>query len=401
MKLLLIIPQKFDGPNWGGIMTYTIELARALSKTGYSVSVLTQGNKDKMWAHRGVRYYSIAHSSPRHIAEKFFQKVTGRFMSDIQERLSWAGDVRRFLRNRYFDVIEAPEWGSSALFLLYYRKSKIVIRLHKSELQYKWENMMPITLPDYIIDMFERTCILWASAVTSPTRFMAEQYTSISFIRRLLGMPTMILPNSVSCIQGKKSKRIHILKPYLLTVGRVEIGKGSLLLARAFASIASLYPTLHLYYVGEDTFMYIDKSWQSCKAYLRAWFNRHHIVGRVHFVPRQTRQTLADYYKNCLFYIAPSRGYENASMALLEAIFYKKAVVGSTAGGIPEIVHHKKNGILFRTDDAGDLVRSILYMMDHPAFRLQCELNAGTQKKNLDINIPMYESLCRKLVYGA
>jgi glycosyltransferase involved in cell wall biosynthesis len=63
--------------------------------------------------------------------------------------------------------------------------------------------------------------------------------------------------------------------------------------------------------------------------------------------------------KNSMGLIVPSVCYENASMAILEAMAYGKPVIGARIGGIPEMISHGKTGFLFEPGNAEDL-RSIL-----------------------------------------
>lgn len=57
--------------------------------------------------------------------------------------------------------------------------------------------------------------------------------------------------------------------------------------------------------------------------------------------------------------VIPSIWYENMPLSLLEALSLGKLVIASNIGGIPEIIKHKENGLLFEAGDAQDLADKI------------------------------------------
>lgn len=57
-------------------------------------------------------------------------------------------------------------------------------------------------------------------------------------------------------------------------------------------------------------------------------------------------ERLADLYRNAAFVVVPSEWYENAPMSILESFAYGKAVIGTSIGGIPELITEGENGHL-------------------------------------------------------
>jgi glycosyltransferase involved in cell wall biosynthesis len=58
-------------------------------------------------------------------------------------------------------------------------------------------------------------------------------------------------------------------------------------------------------------------------------------------------------------------GIADYPVTILEAMAAGKPVVASKVGGIPEIVHHRKNGILVEPGDSNKLAEAILYLLDN------------------------------------
>lgn len=59
------------------------------------------------------------------------------------------------------------------------------------------------------------------------------------------------------------------------------------------------------------------------------------------------------------FSIVPSEWYENNPMAILESFGVGTPVIGAAIGGIPELVHHGKTGMLFQPSDLDSLLATL------------------------------------------
>ena len=62
---------------------------------------------------------------------------------------------------------------------------------------------------------------------------------------------------------------------------------------------------------------------------------------------------------------------ETFGLVLVEAMRCQVPVIGSNAGGVPEIITHQETGLLFTTEDSNDLATQIKYLIDHPKEREQ------------------------------
>lgn len=64
--------------------------------------------------------------------------------------------------------------------------------------------------------------------------------------------------------------------------------------------------------------------------------------------------------------IVPSRWYENSPNVILEAQALGVPVIGANLGGIPELIQHEQNGLLFQPDNASDLALQLQRLLDEP-----------------------------------
>jgi len=70
-------------------------------------------------------------------------------------------------------------------------------------------------------------------------------------------------------------------------------------------------------------------------------------------------------FKEIDMLIVPSLWYENIPTAIYSALNHRTPVIASSFGVIPEIIHHAKNGLLFKRDDTEDLKETILDVLEH------------------------------------
>ncbi|MBQ6064272.1 MAG: glycosyltransferase family 4 protein [Prevotella sp.] len=136
-------------------------------------------------------------------------------------------------------------------------------------------------------------------------------------------------------------------QPFMLFVGRIEKAKGLMTLAQAF--VDSGY---HLKVIGFSNDGYDEK----VKAFLQG--KRHH----VEFLGRKSFDEIVPYLRSCLCTVVPSEWYDNFPNVILESFAYKKAVIATHVGSLPELVRDGETGLTFRYADAQDLRRQVDYL---------------------------------------
>ena len=71
------------------------------------------------------------------------------------------------------------------------------------------------------------------------------------------------------------------------------------------------------------------------------------------------------------------------NLVAVEAMIMGVPVIGSNAGGVPEIISSGKNGLLFETKNASDLSKKIDMLYENRALRDQFISNASEFAYNL------------------
>lgn len=71
-----------------------------------------------------------------------------------------------------------------------------------------------------------------------------------------------------------------------------------------------------------------------------------------------------DFYPQVDVVVVPSLWNDNLPGVVFEALAFGKPVIGSRRGGIPEMIHHGENGLLFEPDAPGELKAALEAMTD-------------------------------------
>lgn len=139
-------------------------------------------------------------------------------------------------------------------------------------------------------------------------------------------------------------------QPYVLFVGRIEKQKGLMTLVKAFAET-----DCQLKIIGFSNDGYEDE----LKRYLQD--KRHHIE----FLGRKPFEEIVPYLKSCLCTIVPSEWYDNFPNVILESFAYKKAVIATDFGSLPELAHNGETGLTFKYADTNDLIEKVVYLLSN------------------------------------
>ena len=65
--------------------------------------------------------------------------------------------------------------------------------------------------------------------------------------------------------------------------------------------------------------------------------------------------------------VYPSEWYENCPFSVIESQMYGTPVIGSSMGGIPELIREGETGLLFEAGNAEDLEAKLRYLLETPA----------------------------------
>lgn len=156
--------------------------------------------------------------------------------------------------------------------------------------------------------------------------------------------------------QFRKKHDIPLNAKVILCIGRISESKNQLLLVKAFSKIKKVHPEAYLLLIGPIKDL-------SYKEKLTREVLESGIQESFSLLPAISSNDpdLVDAYHACDVFALPSKN-EAFGMVILEAWSTGKPVIASHIGGIPELIHHEQNGLLFESENEQDFIQKILLL---------------------------------------
>jgi glycosyltransferase involved in cell wall biosynthesis len=290
--------------------------------------------------------------------------------------------IRELAAKEGLDIVEGPNFSAETFIYSLFKKAPLVIRLHTHFSMVIASLGLKNGLDNSLSCWLENGNILRSDMVVSSTRNHARivfaQIGSYPRNSRIisLGVP---LPALNDGHQINKN-------PVVLFVGRLERRKGIGVLLEAIPYVLKEFPLTVFNIVGREAGEKIPI--QSSK--------------NIVFLGHLETDRLSEYYRRCDIFTVPSL-YESCGLVYLEAMAYGKPVIGSEAGGIPEIIQNNYNGLLVPVGDARSLAEAIIRLLLDNDLRKRlgdnarlCVENNFTSDKMVRRSIELYQSLIKE-----
>ena len=110
---------------------------------------------------------------------------------------------------------------------------------------------------------------------------------------------------------------------------------------------------------------------------IQAFINTNNLTN-VQLLGHKTLPEVYNLITNAQFTVCPSEWYENYPFSVIEAMSFKKAIVGARIGGIPELIQDGKTGLLFESFNPDDLREKIVKLWNDD--EMKKELGENAQK---------------------
>lgn len=187
-----------------------------------------------------------------------------------------------------------------------------------------------------------------AARITTVSRFLADE---IGRLLPALGTEIETTPMPVDVAAFSEGVRTPKREPpRILYAGNLVPSKGVDVLLRATAELGHRGVACELKILGEGPL----------RSNLRALASELGIAGRVTWAPFVPQARMAGEYGASAVTVLSSRGHaEGLGLTLVEALLAGSAVVGTAAGGIPEVVLHERTGLIARDGDPNHLADQI------------------------------------------
>ncbi len=146
----------------------------------------------------------------------------------------------------------------------------------------------------------------------------------------------------------------------LLCVGRLAPEKGQIFLLNAMVELCRTGPPLRLHLVGDGP----DRAWLEREASAIG------VAANIEFEGWVDGTRLKTLYAQTDVFVLPSLA-EGIPMVLMEAMAMEIPCVAPHITGIPELIEHGVDGMLFHVADVQDLVRMIRTLIESPELRIR------------------------------
>jgi len=343
MNICFISKEYPPETGWGGIGTYTYNLAQALTKRGHQVYVISQAiQSEKDYKDADVNVCRIKHSK-------------------IDKRMSYYYKIFKKLKfiNRKFDIIESAEWEAEGFPLLFFKRTyPLVTRLHTPLFWVRKISRQKMSLKDRAMNFLEKTQTKNSAGISAPTKSLAD-IISINWDIPLSQIK--IIPNGID-IERIMSIIPNLEKPeinnYIVYIGRLEPRKGVHILAKALPKVFQRYPDLKMVFIGRDMEYGNGMMSEYILSINQQYKNNIIFTG---FLSGIEKYSLIKYSR---LMVLPSL-WENFGYACLESMALGKAVIATKNCGSEEIIKDNESGFLVKPGDYQALQEKIIYCLDN------------------------------------
>lgn len=370
MKIAFISYEYPPDTAFGGIATYVYQIAQVLQQRGHHVEVFTGS-----WQRSGSELEQgiLVH------------RICEKDLSTFADRIAPVFADRHQLVQ--FDVLEGTEIGASARGAIQRVPDvPLVVKLHTPGFLIDQINYIP---PTFSLKL--RRCLGALRRGQKPTPFPQWQYEVNHDLERWhtlqadeITTPSQQLGTKLIEQWDLPADRVvHLPNPYTPTaalrtipvdtcthrvtfIGRLEIRKGILELAQAIPLILRRLPQIKFRFVG------------AALPSPQPGLNMQHYLERQLWAWRQSLEftgaldldRIPDVLATTDVCVFPSR-WENFPNVCLEAMSAARGIVGSSAGGMVDMLDGGQAGYLVPPCDSKELATAIVALMQNPERRMQ------------------------------
>ncbi len=375
MNIALIAPEFL--PNWGGAGTYTIELAKYLSKK-HNVHVISLRRK----IDNGSVY------SDEKILDFFDNKIHLHTISDANDTFLYNAAFQyscfkrlpKICRDNKIDIIHADVPHMSDVILRLIKSNKNMVTTVHTIIEGHKQGILASGLDFRDMDPSERyTLGLFPILKLIQTLYLKRSPTIITvsnWMKRLLEQNYGIqgvnmIHNGIDHDLFSPDKKNHkvegldINKPVVLFSGRFIALKGINILIKAMRQVISETRDVHFAFAGPEA----NSKWVRMFEHEGIPSHSYSFLG---YIPHAE---MPEIYSNSSIFVLPSL-IESFPFSILEAMSSGSAVIASNVGGVPEIIDDEVDGLLVQPGNPEILAKKILFLLDNESETKKLSKNA-------------------------
>jgi glycosyltransferase involved in cell wall biosynthesis len=349
MKVCVLAPE--NSPSWGGVGNYVYNLVKNLP-SHYEKHIVTinrniSDSYDKLLQNENCYVHNILDVTTN---DSFFYNL--KFQIAILRKL-------KNLDEKYdFNIIHSHSGHLPHLFSQFQDIAPLVTTVHSTSLgmdsnikQYKTEKSetekyMSMFLS--YIKFYEKIGFEKVDRLLPVSKFTLDEIINLYKVD-VLSKSTVVL-NATDSEMFRPGVQKNLDEIVIAFIGRFYAIKGFHIFLDAMKNIIEKGYKIKPYLVGRGNKELTD-------SYLKTFSSDYLLSNLVPYNKMPGIYNFAD------IVVVPSL-YENCPSVVLEAMSSGKIVIASNVGGIPEIIQHEKNGLLFEKGNAVDLENKIIAILE-------------------------------------
>ena len=390
MKIAYISYEFPPDTGFGGIGTYTYQVAYALAERGHYIEV-----------------FSCSHTEEKLNIYLNACLVLHRVKAD--RRSVFSKQIVDVFRHRNdiinFDIIESPEYCAEGLEL---RRAfpliPMVVKLHtpiyfvkkfnnfyiKSSLKKRIKKALGRNTYNKQNDT-DYQLVKSADAINSPSIALAKMLKKEWDLEGVDVLPYVFTP----------SKRYFDLPitdhdcKTITYVGRLDVRKGIKSLIKAIPFVLKKNPEVKFRFIGGDG--EASGTGGSMKEYMLAILSQY--SESLEFIGYITHDKLPGHISDSGIFVLPSI-WDNYPCVCLEAMSAGKAIVASKNGGMKEMLSDVNGGILIDPLNPKEIAKAIIHLVENPALRVEMGRNNRHKMESWsDVIIKKTEDYYSKVIF--
>ncbi len=361
MSLCILAPE--NSPSLGGVGSYVYNLATHLPKD-IDIHILTINREIE------DGYSKIIKNDNIHIHHIVDIKEKDYFFYNVRLQYGVLKKIKSYHKKYDFKLIHSHSGHIPHLFSQFQELAPIVVTIHatvkgmrtniadQKNLQSETEKYM--NLFSRIIEQGEKISFRKSDYFFPVSKFTLDQIKELYHMD--IQKKSKVVYNATDTTLFKPTENDQLHKPVITFIGRFYAVKGFDLFVKALIDLKSQGYEFIPYLVGRG-----NKS--NIHGLLKNHFKEFIIKD---FVPYRQIHKI---YNQSDIVVVPSL-YENFPGVILEAMSCGTIVIASRVGGIPEIIKHEDNGLLFEKNNAVDLKNQIKKILDETVNKKNIQFNA-------------------------
>lgn len=345
---------------YGGIGTYTQQVSSLLAAKGHHIEV-----------------FSCSHAADQFNLELdtgvLLHRVRAANRKEFSKRLLDIFSERHRLQS--FDLVESPEYGAEGIEVKkHFPQLTMVVKLHSplfliNELNKKYE-FKPLKVrlkkllgikkysrysdPDYNLSVL-------ANAVNSPSEALARQVKKRWALKRIDIVPYIYIPSIDYSTVGELT-----LNKRITFIGKLNVLKGMIAITKVIPLVLRKHPDAVFQFVGRDGPGPNGK--ESMMEYMKTQLS--YCLQSIEFRGFVSGQEIPSVLAETNI-VALTSLWENYPFACLEAMSAGRPVVGSSSGGIKEMLEHGKGGFIVDPYDIKAIALALNHLLDDPGLSMR------------------------------